>query len=146
VTARSIFSARAMISFPRDHVLFDHRSFGGSLQRDASRTVPCALAPVRLASAQPARCLMLRLCNFLEAIEFYFPVRKDDPLPKSIDVDYYPELQVHGIDVAGQVVMRRQLKRRYVLKFFENGANSEPSTHGPSLFCCDAQIAAFEMR
>ena len=27
--------------------------------------------------------------------------------------------QVHGIDVVGQVVMRRQLKRRYVLKFFE---------------------------
>ena len=27
--------------------------------------------------------------------------------------------QVHGIDAAGQVVMRRQLKRRYVLKFFE---------------------------
>jgi hypothetical protein len=36
---------------------------------------------------------MLRLCNFLEAIEFYFPVRKDDPLPKPIDVDYYPELK-----------------------------------------------------
>jgi transposase len=27
--------------------------------------------------------------------------------------------QVHGVDAAGQVVMRRQLKRRYVLKFFE---------------------------
>jgi transposase len=27
--------------------------------------------------------------------------------------------QVHGIDAAGQVVMRRQLKRRYILKFFE---------------------------
>ena len=27
--------------------------------------------------------------------------------------------QVHSIDVVGQVVMRRQLKRRYVLKFFE---------------------------
>src|SRR5436190_9442311 len=27
--------------------------------------------------------------------------------------------QVHGIDVAGQVVMRRQLKRRYVLAFFQ---------------------------
>jgi transposase len=27
--------------------------------------------------------------------------------------------QVHGIDAVGQVVMRRQLKRRYVLKFFE---------------------------
>ena len=27
--------------------------------------------------------------------------------------------QVHGIDVAGSVVVRRQLKRRYVLAFFE---------------------------
>ena len=27
--------------------------------------------------------------------------------------------QVHGVDVAGQVVIRRQLKRRYVLAFFE---------------------------
>ena len=27
--------------------------------------------------------------------------------------------QVHGVDAAGQVVLRRQLKRRYVLKFFE---------------------------
>jgi len=27
--------------------------------------------------------------------------------------------QVHGTDAAGQVVIRRQLKRRYVLPFFE---------------------------
>jgi transposase len=27
--------------------------------------------------------------------------------------------QVHGVDAAGQAVMRRQLKRRYVLVFFE---------------------------
>ena len=27
--------------------------------------------------------------------------------------------QVHGVDAAGQVVMRRQLKRRRVLAFFE---------------------------
>ena len=27
--------------------------------------------------------------------------------------------QVHGIDAAGQVVIRRQLKRRYLLAFFE---------------------------
>jgi transposase len=27
--------------------------------------------------------------------------------------------QVHGIDGGGQVVLRRQLKRRYVLAFFE---------------------------
>ena len=28
--------------------------------------------------------------------------------------------QVHGVDAAGQVVIRRQLKRRYVMTFFEN--------------------------
>jgi transposase len=27
--------------------------------------------------------------------------------------------QVHGVDAAGQVVVRRQAKRRYVLAFFE---------------------------
>ena len=27
--------------------------------------------------------------------------------------------QVHGVDTAGQVVIRRQLKRRYVLTFFQ---------------------------
>jgi transposase len=27
--------------------------------------------------------------------------------------------QVHGIDAAGEVVVRRQLKRRFVLPFFE---------------------------
>ena len=27
--------------------------------------------------------------------------------------------QVHGVDAAGQVVVRRQLKRRYVLTFFQ---------------------------
>ena len=27
--------------------------------------------------------------------------------------------QVHGVDAAGQVVIRRQLKRRYVLSFFQ---------------------------
>jgi transposase len=27
--------------------------------------------------------------------------------------------QVHGVDANGQVVIRRQLKRRYVLAFFE---------------------------
>ena len=27
--------------------------------------------------------------------------------------------QVHGVDAAGQVIIRRQLKRRYVLAFFE---------------------------
>jgi transposase len=27
--------------------------------------------------------------------------------------------QVHGVDAAGQVVVRRKLKRRYILAFFE---------------------------
>ena len=27
--------------------------------------------------------------------------------------------QVHGVDAVGQVVLRRQLKRRYVLAFFQ---------------------------
>jgi transposase len=27
--------------------------------------------------------------------------------------------QVHGVDATGQVVIRRQLKRRFVLSFFE---------------------------
>ena len=63
--------------------------------------------------------------------------------------------QVHSIDAGGNVIFRRQLKRRHVLAFFEKLppclvgkaehmaaptnaalvkktlANSEPSTHGP---------------
>ncbi len=27
--------------------------------------------------------------------------------------------QVHGVDAAGQVIIRRQLKRRYMLAFFQ---------------------------
>jgi transposase len=27
--------------------------------------------------------------------------------------------QVHGVDAGGQVIVRRQLKRRYVLTFFQ---------------------------
>jgi transposase len=30
--------------------------------------------------------------------------------------------QVHGVDAAGQVVIRRKLKRRYVLAFFQKRA------------------------
>jgi hypothetical protein len=33
------------------------------------------------------------LCNFLEAIELHFLVRKDDPLPNPIDVDNYLKLK-----------------------------------------------------
>ena len=32
--------------------------------------------------------------------------------------------QVHGVDAAGQVVIRRQLKRRRVLAFARKGRNS----------------------
>jgi len=41
--------------------------------------------------------------------------------------------QVHGIDAAGQVVIRRQLKRRYVLSFFQKFPRawwaSKPAPH-----------------
>ena len=36
--------------------------------------------------------------------------------------------QVHGTDAAGQVVIRRQLKRRYVLTFFRRVA-AMPDRH-----------------
>jgi transposase len=51
--------------------------------------------------------------------------------------------QVHGVDAGGQVVIRRQLKRRQVVTFFQKlpaclvgstdqacGVKAEPSTHG----------------
>jgi hypothetical protein len=37
--------------------------------------------------------------------------------------------QVHGVDAVGQVVIRRQLKRRYVLAFFPEAA-IVPDRHG----------------
>ena len=38
----------------------------------------------------------------------------------TIDLDIAKsDFQVHGIDAEGQVVIRRQLKRRYVLAFFQ---------------------------
>ena len=41
--------------------------------------------------------------------------------------------QVHGIDAEGQVIIRRQLRRRYVLAFFEKLARawsgSRPALH-----------------
>ena len=40
--------------------------------------------------------------------------------------------QVHGVDAAGQVVIRRQLKRRYVLAFFTKLPSwSRPSAYPP---------------
>jgi transposase len=49
--------------------------------------------------------------------------------------------QVHGIDAAGQVFIRRQLKRRYVLAFFQKlppcligiEACASPRQHGDCL-------------
>ena len=44
-------------------------------------------------------------------------------------------LQVHGVDDTGQVVIRRQLKRRYVLAFFQKlppclvGIELAPQSH-----------------
>ena len=39
--------------------------------------------------------------------------------------------QVHGIDAEGKVIVRRQLKRRYVLAFFHSLTLSDAS-HGPA--------------
>jgi transposase len=39
---------------------------------------------------------------------------------KTIGLDIAKSVfQVHGVDAAGQVVVRRKLKRRYILAFFE---------------------------
>ena len=39
----------------------------------------------------------------------------------TVDLDIAKSMfQVHGIDAAGQVVIRRQLRRRRVLAFFQN--------------------------
>jgi transposase len=37
--------------------------------------------------------------------------------------------QVHGVDNDGKVVTRRQLKRRYLLAFFERSRSAQP-VHG----------------
>jgi transposase len=75
-------------------------------------------------------------------------------------------IQVHGIDAEGQVVIRRQLKRRYVLAFFEKLAPSligieacasshhwsrqlqmhEGTTFTVSLPACKPIIRAFRMK
>ena len=39
--------------------------------------------------------------------------------------------QVHGVDAAGQAVIRRKLKRCYVLAFFQKA--KVPITFGPSI-------------
>ena len=49
--------------------------------------------------------------------------------------------QVHGVDAAGQVVLRRQLKRRHVLAFFQRlppclvGIEACASSHHWSASC-----------
>jgi transposase len=37
----------------------------------------------------------------------------------TIGLDIAKSFQVHGVDVEGNVVIRRQIKRRYVLAFFQ---------------------------
>jgi hypothetical protein len=52
--------------------------------------------------------------------------------------------QVHGVDATGTVLMRRQLKRRHVLPFFERLAAcvvGMPSPVGASLFCDQERVA-----
>jgi hypothetical protein len=39
---------------------------------------------------------------------------------RTIGFDIARSVQVHGVDAVGQVVIRRQLKRRHVLAFFES--------------------------
>ena len=53
--------------------------------------------------------------------------------------------QVHGVDTAGKVIIRRQLKRRYVLAFFQKlppclvgidaCAGRGPAGYGPAVTC-----------
>ena len=45
--------------------------------------------------------------------------------------------QVHGVDAEGNVIIRRQLKRRYVLTFFrcDEAQASMPTRHGGSFSC-----------
>jgi transposase len=54
--------------------------------------------------------------------------------------------QVHGVDANGQVVIRRQLKRRYVLAFgtMPRGQLREPhAAVGTSL--CDRRLASYRL-
>ena len=48
--------------------------------------------------------------------------------------------QMHGVDAEGQVVMRRQLKRRYVLAFFEK---LPPSAFDPKRTSASSAIDVF---
>jgi len=42
-----------------------------------------------------------------------------------------PVFQAHGIDAAGQVIIRRQLKRRCMLAFFESHPPNGLARRGP---------------
>src|SRR5215510_14464978 len=54
--------------------------------------------------------------------------------------------QVHGVDAQGTVIIRRQLKRRYVLSFFpEAAAVSGRIVPGIGPIISSAMIAALEM-
>jgi hypothetical protein len=63
--------------------------------------------------------------------------------------------QVHGVDAAGQVVIRRQLKRRAVLAFFQKlaGRDGRQRGHGrlngiasysPKVFACRQRFASHQ--
>ena len=41
--------------------------------------------------------------------------------------------QVHGVDSVGQVIIRRQLKRRQVIAFFQKQKRPDASSHAPSV-------------
>jgi hypothetical protein len=70
-------------------------------------------------------------------------IRRSSPMQtvSTIGLDIAKSVfQVHGVDANGQVVIRRQLKRRYVLAFFEKLA---PCLIGiEACLCCDAQNPA----
>jgi hypothetical protein len=54
--------------------------------------------------------------------------------------------QVHGVDAGGQVIVRRQLKRRYVLTFFQKlslTSQRERRTSGPENFQSQAKKDLF---
>ena len=65
----------------------------------------------------------MRLSRFAAGLKFSFDQFTEEPniqTIKTIGLDIAKSVfQVHGIDAAGSVTVRCQLKRRYVLAFFE---------------------------
>ncbi len=50
--------------------------------------------------------------------------------------------QVHGVDVAGNVLIHRQLKRRYVLAFFQHVMQSRSIRRSGQPICASASSNA----